>query len=564
MRKSNPDSTKLKDQEERVLRIELERREREKLLQKWVCDNVNIKTKKFSFKGHAYLEEIYADTSDIIVIEKAVQMGASIFGVTKAMHRAAVFGEASTYFMPVKGLAFQFSGARVRDEIIMKSPKISALMDKKSIDAVQARRIGRGIINFRGMESPLDTQSDPADLVIIDEFDQVSNFQRIQEAFDRLSHSARKWKLLIGIPSIEDYGIDSWFRRSDQRYWHITCPQGHENVLEDTFPECLEERDGRVVRVCVTCTEELDCQHGHWEAKNPGSKIRGYHLSQLFSEYSDLAEILEQYHKSAVNETFWRQKLGKPFVSAENRLSLIELKACRRVYDEADLKNIRSTLNFMGVDTGKHQHYIIARKDGEEYRTLKIGYCEDFATLREEMDIYNIGTCVIDPGGNITSVKEFVEAFPGRAYACYYHANDKVYVDLNEADLDNGKIASVNAHRTATLDNSSNLIRGQRWIVNQDDPRFDEFAKHCMNSVKNKEEDSETEKIRYKYIRTGPDHWRHAQNYCMIAGEMGRDKGQSGRVSGALAKRQYGGMDAPERFQSKKEDQGGRQNRFRH
>ncbi len=493
----------------------------------WACQKINIKGKPFSFVGHEYLKAIYADQSSFIVLEKAVQMGASIWGTLKAMQLADVYGEDTTYFFPVKGSAFNFSGARVRDEIIKTSPLIMALMSREHIDAVEGRRIGRGLLNFRGMKELLDVQSNPADQVIIDEYDLISNFKRVEEAFDRLGHSNRKWKVLIGIPSIEDYGIDAWWRKSDQHYWNLVCPEcGAFNCLEDNFADDVfkyfPEKNGRTIRICRQCAVELNCQCGKWIAQNLGAEIRGYHLSQLFSEYVNLADILKLYREKPQDENLWRQKIGRPKTSAENQLTIIELMACCRTYTVEDIQNLRSNLNFMGVDTGKNQHYIIAKKNGEEYKTLRIGYCEDFSELRLMMDQYNVGTCVIDPGGNITATKEFVEAFPGRAYACYYHANDAVYADFNEADLRNSKIAAVNAHRTATMDTSANLIRGQQWLINREEPNFKEFAKHCMNSVRKKDEDIETGKTRFTYIRTGADHWRHAQNYCMIAGSKKR------------------------------------------
>jgi hypothetical protein len=282
-------------------------------------------------------------------------------------------------------------------------------------------------------------------------------------------------------------------------------------VLEDTFPDCLQERAGKVLRVCVTCGEELDCQHGHWVPKVPGAEIRGYHLCQLFSEFADLKEILKQYEKSGRDETFWRQKLGKPFVNAENRLSRGDLMACRRAYHV----NLDDGDKFMGCDTGKGQHYFVLQRDGEQYRTIAMGHCDDFNDLSQIMHRYNVSKAVIDPGGNIVSVREFVRRHEGRAYSCYYHGTDKKYLDWDENEY------QVNAHRTATLDASTEAIRRQELILPMEEncAELGEFMKHCQNLVKTKEEDADTGRIRFTWIRSGPDHYRHAWNYAFIAAQ---------------------------------------------
>jgi hypothetical protein len=484
------------------------------LLPTWALDNARIKGRVFSFHNHAYLRGIYLCNDPTIVVEKAVQMGVSIWASVRSIWLAAKKGRDTSYFFPTRDLANRFSGQRIRDEILMCSPNIKALMSAKEMDSVSGRRIGSGIVNFRGLRSEADVQETPADHVVVDEYDFVQDFSMIGKAFDRLSHSSLKWKVLIGIPSIEEYGIDSWFLKSDQRYWHIKCRHGQcgvDNVLEETFPECLvRDSEGRVQRVCWKCGKALDCQNGYWKPHEPEHKLAGFHLSQLFSEYADLDNILEKWEESGKNENFWRQILGKPFVNKENRLDYAQVMACKRAFDI----DPHETRNCMGCDTGKGQHYVIARRCEKEIRVIKIGTCETFAELRNLMDVYNVGRCVIDPGGNVSSVKEFIDDFPGRAFQCYYHGNDKSYIEWDDDKQ------QVNAHRTATLDKSCDVVRGQGIWFPAISPELHNLAKHCVNSVKKREEDEITGKIKFTYIRTGADHYRHALNYLYIATTM--------------------------------------------
>ena len=52
----------------------------------WV-QNINLDGRLFSFAGgHEYLEEIYRDTSSDITIEKAAQMGVSVWAILDSLH----------------------------------------------------------------------------------------------------------------------------------------------------------------------------------------------------------------------------------------------------------------------------------------------------------------------------------------------------------------------------------------------------------------------------------------------------------------------------------------------
>jgi hypothetical protein len=54
---------------------------------------------------------------------------------------------------------------------------------------------------------------------------------------------------------------------------------------------------------------------------------RGYHYSQLFSHYVDPAEILHIYRTTKNLQDFYNLKLGRPYVEAQNRLSIQEVLA---------------------------------------------------------------------------------------------------------------------------------------------------------------------------------------------------------------------------------------------
>lgn len=488
-------------------------------LASWVKDKIRIKNNPFSFYNHAYLRQLYNDNSDIIVIQKAVQLGISTYATCRAFWLCDMYEEDTIYNLPTKEWANRISG-RMKEDIIKYSPAILALMDSKSLDAKETRIIGAGTLSYRGLKSPSGTQETPADQVVIDETDFITDFKRIGEAFDRLAHSIRKWKIVIGIPSIENYGINAYFKKSTQYHWNLTCECGNRIILEESFPECLKRIDNKtVIRICPVCRKKLDTQNGKWIAKYPDREVHGYLVSQLYSELVNPHNILDFWERleSGENlepgedkETFYRQIIGVPYLSAENQLTANEIIACCRNKTPED---INKSKNFMGIDTGKVQWFFIGRKnkDNDGFETIKTGSA-NFDELESYMDLYNINRCVIDPGGNITKADEFTQKFKGRVYQCYYVNNPKVFVEFNKDKL------QVSANRTKTLDHSGEIIRNQKLtLLPRQLPAVGFFIKHCVNSIKVSEEDPDTGIKTFRYIRRGPDHLRHALNYFYIA-----------------------------------------------
>jgi len=98
-----------------------------------------------------------------------------------------------------------------------------------------------------------------------------------------MSHSEYKevWKL--SNPTLPDYGIDKAFQETDQRHWLLKCEScGESTCLEDTFPDCLLEIEGRVILACIKCKAELNPAIGEWVAKRPsvGGSKKGTRISR--------------------------------------------------------------------------------------------------------------------------------------------------------------------------------------------------------------------------------------------------------------------------------------------
>jgi hypothetical protein len=75
----------------------------------------------------------------------------------------------------------------------------------------------------------------------------------------------------------------------------------------------------------------------------------------------------------------------------------------------------------------------------------------------------------------------------------------------------------VKVHRTDALDASREAVRSQRLILPRQTPVVAEFAQHMAANAKILDEDPDTGAQKYRYIRTGPDHYSLAFTYAWMA-----------------------------------------------
>jgi hypothetical protein len=415
------------------------------------------------------------------------------------------------YLFPSKSDVLDFSKGRISPLIDDNPDTIGKWV--QDTDAAGIKKIWNTFLYLRGMVSRVGLKSIPVDLIIYDELDEAPQ-SRVDMAQERMGHSEYKETLKLSNPTIPDYGIDKAFQDTDQRYWLLKCPVcGHHTCLEDTFPECLKEVQGRVIRACERCQSELDPSVGEWVAKKPGvTEKRGYHYSQLFSHYVAPGDILHQYRTTNNLQDFFNLKIGNAYIEAQNRLSLEEvLSLCS---NEGITSSDPGSCT-MGVDQGKDLHVVIGKRGWDKSRMVHLGVYKDWEELDRLMKAFNVSRCVVDALPETRNARAFAERHRGRVFLNYYQERQKGNYRWNEHDL------TVSCNRTESLDNSNTEIIKGRIIFPKDCDIVKEFAQHLHNVAKKLEEDEETGSKRYVYVKLGADHFRHALNYEAMARQYG-------------------------------------------
>jgi hypothetical protein len=445
---------------------------------------------------------------------KAAQMGLTSKAMLTVLYGAKFEGyRGILYLFPGKGDVTDFAKGRV-DPLIADNPETIGRMIRDT-DNAGIKKIQNTFLYLRGMRSRVSLKSVPVDFIIFDELDEAPQ-NAIDMAMERMGHSEYKRTLKLSNPTLPDYGIDKAFQQTDQRYWKLKCPScGHYTCLEDTFPACLVELpDGKVIRGCEKCKSELNPAIGEWVAKRPDIQDkRGYHYSQLFSQFVDPAEILKQFRTTQNLTDFYNLKIGIAWVEATHRISLEAVYALCDLYGMAEKDGGPSS---MGVDQGKDLHVVIGRAEPSRAgKIVHLGVYKDWEKLEELMRSFNVYRCVIDGMPEIDKARAFARKFPGQIYLNFYNEHQKGHYKWNEADF------TVSSNRTESLDASQKQILGigaeaKTVILPRRSDMIEEFAQHLHNVAKRLEEDEETGSKRYVYVKLGPDHFRHAFNYeCM-------------------------------------------------
>ena len=468
--------------------------------------------KPFTFDRHEYLKEPYADNHKDIVFIKAAQMGLTTLAMLRAFY-AARYGNRRgiLYLFPSRTDVTEFAKGRI-DPLIKENPDTLGKWIRDT-DSANIKQVWNAFLYLRGMKSRVGLKSLPIDFLVLDEMDEAPE-SSIDLAMERLSHSEYKEVLKLSNPTLPDFGVDRAFQQTDQRYWLLECEKcGEYTCLEDTFPKCLLEVGGRVIRACQRCEAELNPSLGEWVAKHPDvTEKHGYHFSQLFSHYVEPAAILHQFRTTNNMTEFYNLKLGMAYVEATDRLTIQEVLAL--CTDEENASSDPGPCS-MGVDQGKVLHVVIGKREWNRAgKIVHIGEYEKWEDLDRLMKVFNVSRCVVDAMPETRNARAFAERHRGKVYLCYY-TDQKTPTKWDDQDL------TVRTNRTESMDASHAEVQNARIVLPRSCEVLREFAEHMHNTAKKLEQDEQTGSKRYVYVRLSDDHYRHSCNYEAMARHYG-------------------------------------------
>lgn len=469
------------------------------------------------------------------VIRKATQMGfteAEVLNVIHGMIQEA-YPVGVYYLFPTKDKVSDFSKTRFKP-LIKRNPEVIG-PHIKDTDSTTLKQIGNAFLYFKSgrlaqevqgqMKSSAGLKGDPCDHADFDEFDEMYPCEDVDSYVDgRMAHSQIGTKHYLANATLPEYGISAKFDLSDQEYWlckcrkcnRYTCLDDEDLSPEEIFQERIVElKSGQVIRKCHHCGHSLNPSRGEWVAKRPDIKdIIGFSIGHPSAPWIKPEKLLREWRATNDKANFIRLKLGRPWVEAENRLSVSEILACCGVHDIAD--SSRESC-YMGVDQGGGDRDLLHITIGERHpvRAAKypyIGIQKGWRELDRLMNNFNVSRCVVDGLPNTDDARKFARRFKGRVFL-WFKGQEKGFYRWNEKDF------TVQTNRTEAMDASHRELQNKEIILPRKDLHVvNLFARHCNAVAKKLEEDEETGSKRYVYVRLRKDdHFRLSNCYEAIA-----------------------------------------------
>jgi hypothetical protein len=496
----------------------------------WVLSNkIKLGGATFELQRHEYQQGLFECQDRVQVCIKGAQMGITEVWVLKTLwgmiHNR--YPKGALYLFPTQNDVGDFSKARF-DPLIDQNPCIGSYVN--STDSQFIKRVHEGFLYLRGArstksiggekKSSAQLKSIPVDRIVFDERDEMSD-DMVTLAEERVSHSLIQELMFLGTPTIPDIGVDAMYKLSSQNMWIIKCQHCNtETCLETEFPNCIhvDTSNGRRFRGCKKCGREIFPKDGQWVSAFPDRDITGWWISQLNSTFIDPGKIIDLYENPPNGDLseVMNSKLGRAYIAQENRLTQnLVWGTC-----SPDLMVMRSEGPcFAGVDVGKKLHVVIGlRKTRELLKIIHVARIDSFQELHELGRRFNIASMVIDYKPEIHKVRDFQAQEPYSVYACDYVERRTGSASWDEKE----KMVKVN--RTEICDASHEIIvTPGRLEIPSRNKELEQFAFEMCNMAKKLEDDPYGGKVyRYRQLGndiSGPDHYRHALNYALLASE---------------------------------------------
>ena len=462
------------------------------------------------------LEAIYQDEHPFVVVQKPAQVGCTECMVNLALWCAATNqgGRGNVlYLMPTQENVDRLSQRRIRDALL-RSPTLNALVTdaqdgSKPPQRIQMRQIGPGVVYLAGSEQMTQYIGVDADLVILDEFDQMSD-DVLPQIWGRLRSSKLNRLRVISTPTIPEYGINALLQESDEQHYFLKCA-ACSSWTDPKFPENVDFSRNAVV---CGCGAPLDANgEGEWRPTRPGqTAIRGYQLNRLVLPDPPLAQMkLASSGRLPISlEAFWRQDLGVPFVSEYARLSLGELDNCRWDW----LPQLPAECYVMGIDVGNKEFQVVVRgyfhRHWYLYEATRV--VGEWEQLDEFFLRYNIAWCVVDLNPDQRGARRFQQRHYGQVWCCLYKENGVGHDWSYDEDW------TVKAVRTLALDEMFDAFRRGQYRIpgNGRDLLNGDYYTNLFSLVRVTEPDDFGQPLP-KYKHTRPDDFAHAECYATLA-----------------------------------------------
>lgn len=271
---------------------------------------------------------------------------------------------------PTVDVAEAFSKERISPTIeyskhlkdkVMPESKTGRGSSRRSDDTILTKSFTGGYLALVGSNSPAGLASRPIRILLRDEVDRYGETKEgdpMKLSKQRTTNFHNRKIVDVSTPvDKETSKIFKAFKRSDQRRFHIPCPEcGALQFLK--WGQVKWDKDD--AGVGIPDTARYECEHCKGTVTGPGkisnslllsgvwiaeakSKIAGFHINSMYSPWVDLSslaaefiEVTRKRDKEGLKE-FVNLKLGEPWEDKSQELDYEHIFKRRREYYDADL-----------------------------------------------------------------------------------------------------------------------------------------------------------------------------------------------------------------------------------
>lgn len=478
------------------------------------------------------LMDIARDDHPFLVIQKSAQVGVSELLVNLALHACdqKYAGRGHVLLLnPTQNMMDDFTQGRI-DRAIQDSPHLRRRLQpeppkRKGADNKRLKRIGEGALYLRGSESRRQIASVDADVVILDEYDQMDDGV-LDLSRKRLASSARPLLRVASTPRLPEAGINELYLQSDQRQYVLPC---HSCGLEQslTWPDNIDFE--RAAVVCRACRTPLDVQaSGRWVAQAPGNThIRGYKLSRLYSPWANIPEIIEASRATTIFavQEFHNSDLGEAFSPPGGGISVDVLDRCRQPYSMDEYAGQRCV---MGVDVGLKLHVVIRQRLTHDENAAGIlpflwyaGEVDQFDEVDKLMAKFHVKVAVVDAAPELHLARAFADRHRPKVWLAQY----RQALGHERTKETGGDVNRFHINRLEALDEVFGLFRRERSVLPHNArvlgghlrDHLGDYYRQLLVPRRTIERDAHGNPVA-RWIDNGQaDHYAHAELYCMMA-----------------------------------------------
>ena len=507
----------------------------------------------WTFNHHPWTRDMHDAESEMVVGQKAAQMGFTEWALNKTFKAIDIDGTSVLYVLPANNPdATDFSTARF-DPALEGSPHLSNLFTE--VKNIHHKRAGHANLYIRGSRSRSQLKSVPVGLLVFDELDEMVQ-ENISLAMERMSGQLEKQALALSTPTIDNYGINGYYKKSSQNHFFFRCP--HCNKLTELiFPECLvitsDDADDIAIRdthlQCKECKHKLEhdskidwLKDAQWVQGYTDRIIEGFHINQLYSMTMKPYEIAMLFLRAQTNPTdeqeFYNSKLGLTHIVEGARLTDADFEKCIGTHVKTTVAP--GGLVVMGIDVGTWLHYDIEQVfiDRETItsdinlatstRLIAEGKVRNFEELDLLVQQFGVSFAVIDANPERRKALEFAQRFWGHVRLCFYATG----ITGKAINIHAEEEHTMSVDRTSWIDLAMSRFRRKKIILPKD--LSIDYKSHLKAPVRVYTKDVLGNPIGKYVTGNEDDHFAHSRTYAELAIQLAVGLARSEDITGVV------------------------------